>query len=214
MLAQIIDIFLHLDVHLAQLSATYGLLVYGILFLIIFAETGLVVTPFLPGDSLLFAAGALASIESSGLSVTVLWGLLISAAILGDNTNYQIGKYLGPKVFSREKSLFLNPEYLRQTQEFYRDHGGKTVLLARFMPIFRTFAPFVAGVGRMHFGKFFTFSVVGSFLWMSIFLGAGYYFGNLPSVKSNFHLVIFTVIGVSFLPMLITGLRHRFGSRL
>ncbi|MGZ3805543.1 MAG: DedA family protein [Pseudobdellovibrionaceae bacterium] len=212
MLAQIIDVFLHLDVHLAQLSATYGALIYGILFFIIFAETGLVVTPFLPGDSLLFAAGALASIESSGLSVTTLWILLILAAILGDNVNYQIGKLLGPKVFKREKSIFLNPRHLKQTQEFYRDHGGKTVLLARFMPIIRTFAPFVAGVGRMHFGKFFTFSVVGSFLWMSIFLGAGYYFGNLPSIKSNFHLVIFTVIAVSFLPMLLTALKHRFNS--
>jgi membrane-associated protein len=212
MLTQIIDVFLHLDVHLAQLSASYGLLIYVILFLIIFAETGLVVTPFLPGDSLLFAAGALASIENSGLSITSLWILLISAAILGDNTNYQIGKFLGPKVFSREKSIFLNPKYLQQTQKFYRDHGGKTVLLARFMPIFRTFAPFVAGVGRMHFGKFFTFSVVGSFSWMSVFLGAGYYFGNLPGVKSNFHLVIFTVIGVSFLPMVITALRHRFST--
>ncbi|HEY8270905.1 MAG TPA: VTT domain-containing protein, partial [Pseudobdellovibrionaceae bacterium] len=125
-----------------------------------------------------------------------------------------IGKSLGPKVFSREKSLFLNPKYLKQTQEFYRDHGGKTVFLARFMPIFRTFAPFVAGVGRMHFGKFFAFSVVGSVVWMSVFLGAGYYFGNLPSVKSNFHIVIFTVIGVSFLPMLMTALKHRFSSHL
>ncbi len=214
MLSQIIDIFLHLDVHLAQLTATYGTLVYVILFLIIFAETGLVVAPFLPGDSLLFAAGALASIDSSGLSIIKLWILLILAAILGDNTNYQIGKFLGPKVFSHEKSIFLNPKYLKQTQEFYRNHGGKTVLLARFMPIFRTFAPFVAGVGHMHFGKFFSFSVVGSFLWMSCFLGAGYYFGNLPSVKNNFHLVIFTVIGVSFLPMLITMLNHRFNSRL
>lgn len=214
MLAQIIDVFLHLDVHLAQLSATYGTLIYVILFLIIFAETGLVVTPFLPGDSLLFAAGALASIESSGLSITTLWGLLVVAAILGDNTNYQIGRFLGPKVFSNERSLFLNPKYLEQTQEFYRDHGGKTVLLARFMPIFRTFVPFVAGVGRMNLAKFVSFSVVGSLLWMTTFLGAGFYFGNLPSVKSNFHVVIFTVIGVSFLPMVITALRQRFNSRI
>jgi len=213
MIAQIIDIFLHLDVHLTQLAAAYGIWIYGILFLIIFAETGLVVTPFLPGDSLLFAAGALASLESSGLSITLMWALLISAAILGDNSNYYIGRRLGPKVFRREKSLFLNPKYLAQTQEFYRDHGGKTVLLARFMPIFRTFAPFVAGVGRMNYRKFLTFSVVGSFLWMSLFLGAGYYFGNLPSVKRNFHLVIFTVIGVSFLPMVITAVKHRLVAR-
>lgn len=214
MLAQIIDIFMHLDVHLAQLSATYGTLIYVILFLIIFAETGLVVTPFLPGDSLLFAAGALASIESSGLSITTLWGLLVTAAILGDNTNYQIGRFLGPKVFNNEKSLFLNPKYLEQTQGFYKEHGGKTVLLARFMPIFRTFVPFVAGVGRMNLGKFVTFSVVGSVLWMTTFLGAGFYFGNLPSVKSNFHIVIFTVIGVSFIPMVLTALRQRFNSRI
>jgi membrane-associated protein len=210
MFAHIIDVFLHLDVHLAQLAAAYGTLIYVILFLIIFAETGLVVTPFLPGDSLLFAAGALASIESSGLSISLMWGLLVAAAILGDSTNYHIGRAIGPKVFNKEKSLFLNPKYLAQTQEFYREHGGKTVLLARFMPIFRTFAPFVAGVGHMSFRKFFTFSVVGSLLWMTIFLGAGFYFGNLPSVKSNFHLVIFSVIGVSFLPMVVTAVRHRF----
>jgi membrane-associated protein len=214
MLAQITDIFLHLDVHLAQLSANYGTLIYVILFLIIFAETGLVVTPFLPGDSLLFAAGALASIESSGLNIWTLWILLVAAAVLGDNTNYQIGRILGPKVFSKEKSLLLNPKHLERTQEFYRDHGGKTILLARFMPIFRTFVPFVAGVGRMSFTKFFTFSVVGSLLWMTTFLGAGFYFGNLPSVKNNFHVVIFTVIGISFLPMLITALRQRFNSRI
>lgn len=213
MLSSIIDIFLHLDVHLAQLSAAYGTLIYVILFLIIFAETGLVVTPFLPGDSLLFAAGALASIESSGLSITLMWGLLVAAAILGDNTNYYIGRILGPKVFNKEKSLFLNPKYLAQTQEFYREHGGKTVLLARFMPIFRTFAPFVAGVGRMNYRKFLSFSVLGSLLWMSTFLGAGYYFGNLPSVKSNFHIVIFTVIGVSFLPMVVSAFRHRLLAR-
>lgn len=213
MLAQIIDFFLHLDVHLAQLSAAYGTLIYGILFLIIFAETGLVVTPFLPGDSLLFAAGALASIESSGLSIWTLWFLLVAAAVLGDNTNYQIGRFLGPKVFNREKSLFLNPKYLEQTQEFYREHGGKTVLLARFLPILRTFAPFIAGVGRMSFPKFFMFSVVGTLLWMSLFLGAGFYFGNLPTVKNNFHIVIFTVIGVSFLPMIISACKARFFSR-
>jgi membrane-associated protein len=213
MLSQIMDIFLHLDTHLAQLSAAYGTFIYVILFLIIFAETGLVVTPFLPGDSLLFAVGALASIESSGLDIWLLWGLLIVAAFVGDNTNYHIGKRIGPRMFSKEKSLFLNPKHLDRTQQFYRDHGVKTVFLARFMPILRTFAPFVAGVGHMNYRKFMIFSFFGSVVWMSCFLGAGYYFGNLPSVKSNFHIVIFTVIGVSFLPMVVTALKGRFNSR-
>jgi membrane-associated protein len=212
MLSHILDIFLHLDVHLAALTAAYGVFIYALLFAIIFAETGLVVAPFLPGDSLLFAVGALAAIADSQLSILFLWLLLTSAAILGDSTNYFIGRRLGPKVFAREKSLFLNPKHLVKTQGFYREHGGKTVLLARFMPIFRTFAPFVAGVGRMDYRKFLTYSVVGSILWMSLFLGAGYFFGNLPSVKSNFHLVIFIVIGLSFLPMVISALRHRFTS--
>jgi len=209
MIAQIIDFFLHLDVHLAQLSATYGTAIYIILFLIIFAETGLVVAPFLPGDSLLFAVGALASLESSGLDIWFLWVLLIAAAFIGDNTNYHIGKRLGPRVFSKEKSLFLNPKYLARTEEFYREHGVKTVFFARFMPILRTFAPFVAGVGHMNYRKFMTFSLVGSIVWMSTFLGAGYYFGNYPSVKNNFHVVIFTVIGISLLPMAITALKSR-----
>ncbi|RYZ88254.1 MAG: DedA family protein [Proteobacteria bacterium] len=210
MLAQIIDFFLHLDVHLAQLTATYGTLIYVIVFLVVFAETGLVVTPFLPGDSLLFALGALAAIPSSGLDVWTLWGLLMAAAILGDNTNYQIGKHLGARFFIREKSMFLNPKYLERTNAFYQEHGGKTVLFARFMPIFRTFAPFVAGLGQMKFQKFVTYSVVGTVLWISSFLGAGFYFGNLPSVKSNFHLVIFTVIGLSFVPMVVTAIKQRF----
>jgi membrane-associated protein len=209
MIAQIMDLFLHLDVHLAALTSTYGTLVYVILFLIIFAETGLVVMPFLPGDSLLFAVGALAALESSGLEIWFLWGLLIGAAFLGDNVNYQIGKRLGTRIFANEKSIFLNPKYLARTEEFYREHGAKTVFFARFMPILRTFAPFVAGVGHMNYRKFMLFSLGGSFVWMSAFLGAGYYFGNQPAVKNNFHLVIFTVIGISFLPMVITALRSR-----
>jgi membrane-associated protein len=213
MLTQLIDIFLHLDVHLAQLAATYGTLMYVILFLIIFAETGLVVAPFLPGDSLLFAVGALAAIETSDLNIWFLWTLLIAAAFLGDNTNYQIGKRIGPRVFSNEKSMFMNPKYLARTQDFYRDHGAKTVLLARFMPILRTFAPFVAGVGHMNYRKFMFFSLLGSVIWMSCFLGAGFYFGNLPSVKSNFHLVIFTVIGISFVPMIVSAVRSRYFPR-
>lgn len=213
MIAHIIDIFLHLDVYLAQLSASYGTAIYIILFLIIFAETGLVVAPFLPGDSLLFAVGALASLESSGLDIWFLWVLLIAAAFIGDNTNYQIGKRLGPKVFSNEKSIFLNPKYLAKTEAFYQSHGVKTVFFARFMPILRTFAPFVAGVGHMNYKKFMTYSLIGSLVWMSCFLGAGYYFGNHPSVKSNFHVVIFTVIGISVLPMVITALKSQLSAR-
>ncbi|MBC7371507.1 MAG: DedA family protein [Bdellovibrionaceae bacterium] len=213
MIAQIVDIFLHLDVHLAHLSATYGTAIYIILFLIIFAETGLVVAPFLPGDSLLFAVGALASLETSGLDIWFLWILLITAAFIGDNTNYQIGKRIGPKVFSNEKSIFLNPKYLAKTEAFYQEHGVKTVFFARFMPILRTFAPFVAGVGHMNYKKFMIFSLIGSIVWMSCFLGAGYYFGNYPSVKSNFHVVIFTVIGISLLPVVITALKSRLSAR-
>lgn len=205
----IIDYFLHLDVHLAELSLAYGPWVYLILFLIIFCETGLVVTPFLPGDSLLFAVGALASIPSSGLDVTTVWLLLIFAAILGDNVNYQIGKAIGPRIFSRPKSLFFNPEHLVKTQNFYSVYGARTVIFARFMPIIRTFAPFVAGVGRMPWGKYAFFSVFGSFLWMSSFIGAGYFFGNIPKVKSNFHIVIVAVIFVSFLPLITAALRKK-----
>jgi membrane-associated protein len=213
MLQQFLDIMLHLDVHLAQWSSAFGIWLYLILFLIIFAETGLVVAPFLPGDSLLFAAGALATIEGSGLNIGVLWILLVFAAIIGDSTNYYIGKRVGPRIFSVEKSLFLNPKYLERTSNFYHEHGIKTVIFARFMPILRTFAPFVAGVGQMQYRKFFLFSVLGSLLWMSCFLGAGFFFGNIPSIKSNFHIVIFTVIGVSFLPVLVGVVKSRLAAK-
>lgn len=209
MLHQFVDILLHLDVYLAQWTAAYGVWVYALLFVIVFAETGLVVAPFLPGDSLLFAVGALASLQSGGLNVGLVAILLMLAAFLGDNLNYFVGRQIGPRIFSREKSLLLNPRHLQRTQEFYREHGAKTVVIARFMPIIRTFAPFVAGVGKMRYGHFLGFSLLGSLLWMSCFLGAGYYFGNLPSVKSNFHIVIFTVIGLSVLPMLIAAIRER-----
>ncbi len=209
MLHSFLDLLLHLDVHLAQWSAAFGLWLYLILFLIIFAETGLVITPFLPGDSLLFAAGALTALPGSGLELGPVWLLLVMAAFAGDNTNYQIGRRLGPRLFNKEKSLLLNPRYLEKTQLFYAEHGAKTVLLARFMPILRTFAPFVAGMGRMSYRKFAAYSLGGSVLWMSLFLGAGAFFGNIPSVKSNFHIVIFAVIGLSFLPMLIGFLRGR-----
>lgn len=213
MIAQIIDFFLHLDVHLAQLSAAYGLWLYLIVFLIVFAETGLVVTPFLPGDSLLFALGALATLEGSGLSIGVLWVLLMVAAFLGDNTNYFVGRKFGAMVFTREKSLFLNPDNLRKTQEFYMKYGARTIIYARFMPIFRTLVPFVAGVGAMAYSRFIKFSLIGAVLWITSFLIAGYYFGNLPAVKSNFHIVIFSVIGLSVLPMVIGLLRARFSTK-
>lgn len=200
---QLIDIFLHLDVHLAQITSNYGPWIYLILFLIIFAETGLVVTPFLPGDSLLFAVGALASIEGGGISIVPAWCLLVLAAVIGDNLNYQIGRWIGPKVFSRKKSIFLNPENLRRTEEFYLKHGPKTVMFARFLPIFRTFAPFVAGVGKMKRRQFISFSLAGTLLWMTAFLGAGYFFGNIPIVKKNFTIVVMGVIVVSLIPIVL-----------
>lgn len=212
MIQQILDFFLHLDVHLAQLSAAYGLWLYLIVFLIVFAETGLVVTPFLPGDSLLFALGALATLEGSGLNIGLLWILLMIAAFLGDNTNYFIGRKIGSVVFTREKSLFLNPENLRKTQDFYTKYGARTIIYARFMPILRTLVPFVAGVGAMVYSRFILFSLFGAVLWITSFLIAGYYFGNLPAVKSNFHIVIFSVIGISVLPMVIGVLRARFST--
>lgn len=204
-----IDIVLHLDVYLAQWSSAMGPLLYVLLFAIIFCETGLVVTPFLPGDSLLFATGAIAALESSGLDIYLLFVLLVSAAFLGDNTNYQIGKLLGPKVFKNKEAKFFNPKYLHQTNDFYNKHGGKTVLLARFLPIFRTFAPFIAGVGAMRRFKFMSYSFFGSLVWIGVFLFAGFKFGNISSVKRNFHVVIFAVVLISFAPVIVGAIKHR-----
>lgn len=209
---QLIDLFLHLDIHLVTLSQLYGVWMYGILFLIIFSETGLIVTPFLPGDSLLFAAGALASLPGSGIQILPLWLLLISAAFLGDNVNYQIGKWVGPRVFNQTKSLIFNPHHLTRTQSFYQIYGARTVIFARFLPILRTFAPFVAGIAKMDFKKYVVLSFLGSFLWMSLFLGAGFNFGNIPAIKSRFHFVILAVIALSFLPIVIATLKVRFKS--
>src|SRR6185503_7215891 len=202
-----IDLILHLDQHLVELVRQYGTWTYGILFLIIFCETGLVVTPILPGDSLLFAVGALAT--TGALNVVWCFVLMCCAAIIGDNLNYWIGYHVGPKVFSSQSSRLLNRKHLERTHEFYERYGAKTVILARFMPIIRTFAPFVAGIGRMNYLKFLTFSVFGSLLWMGIFLSAGYWFGNIPIVKRNFTLVVFGVIGVSLLPAIIEYWRAR-----
>lgn len=202
-----IDLFLHLDRHLTSVFENYGLWTYLILFLIIFCETGLVVTPFLPGDSLLFGVGALAA--GTSLNIGWLFILLSIAAILGDAVNYWIGHLLGPKVFQREDSRFLKKEYLDRTHRFYEKYGGKTIIFARFVPIIRTFAPFVAGIGRMRYGHFALYNIVGGLLWISLFLFGGYFFGNIPVVKQNFTLVILGIIVVSILPGVIEFARAR-----
>jgi len=199
---QLIHILLHLDIYVNQWIGAFGVGVYVLLFLVIFAETGLVVTPFLPGDSFLFALGALTAVDGAYLSLPGLIVLLISAALCGDVTNYSIGRYLGPKVFHEDSGRLLNRKYLDRTHVFYEKHGGKTLIIARFAPIIRTFAPFVAGVGAMRFPRFISYSVVGAVTWVTGFLAAGHFFGNLPSVKSNFHIVILAIIFVSLLPMI------------
>lgn len=207
LIKQFLDLILHLDKHLVDLVKDYQSWTYGILFLIIFAETGLVVTPFLPGDSLLFAIGALAS--KGELNVFLVVVLLSIAAILGDTVNYWIGKLVGPKVFTSESSRWLNRKHLERTHEFYEKYGGKTIIIARFMPIIRTFAPFVAGIGNMNYGKFLLYNVVGGIIWIAGFTYAGYFFGEIPIVKRNFTLVIFGIIIVSVMPAVIEVLRAR-----
>ena len=208
LIAQLVDVFLHLDRYLGVFLHDHGLWVYALLFAIIFAETGFVVTPFLPGDSLLFVAGTLAA--GHGLEIQWVIPLLIAASFGGDNTNYWIGHHLGPRVFRSSNSRLLNREYLDRTRAFYDRHGGKTILLARFLPIVRTFAPFVAGVGSMPYARFLAFSFIGSVLWISLFVLAGYYFGHLPVVKKNLTLVMLGIIIISILPGAIAWLRHRF----
>lgn len=195
-----IDFVLHIDKHLLELVATYGTWTYGILFGIVFCETGLVVTPFLPGDSLLFAAGALAG--AGALEIAIVVPLLVSAAVIGDNLNYVIGRTVGPRVFT-ERNRFFKREHLVRTHEFYERHGGKMLVLARFVPIVRTFAPFVAGVGRMSYLRFLAFSVVGGTLWVSGFALLGYFFGGLPIVKENFSAAVIVVILISLVPMVV-----------
>ncbi len=208
-----VDYVLHLDVHLVALTQAYGFGVYAILFLIIFAETGLVVTPFLPGDSLLFAVGAVAGLEGSNLKLIPIWMLLICAAFLGDNLNYQIGKRWGRQIFSKKNHWLLNPDHLKKTELFYERHGKQAVVLARFMPIFRTFAPFVAGLGRMKLSIYMFYSLFGSFVWMTLFIGAGYMVGNNPVVKSNFHFVIILVVLISLLPIVYGYLKKNEATR-
>lgn len=207
-LSFLIDFILHIDVHLAALVAAYGPWIYLILFLIVFCETGLVVTPFLPGDSLLFVAGALAAMGK--MDVHALVGLLTVAAILGDTVNYTVGRRVGLALFQRYPRL-LKPAYLERTNAFYARHGGKTVIFARFVPIVRTFAPFVAGVGAMHYRRFLAYNVVGGIIWVAGFCYAGYFFGNLPVVRNNLEYLIFGIILVSFLPGIVGVLRHRRG---
>lgn len=206
---RILDFVLHIDRHLNTLAGEYGLWTYGILFLIVFCETGLVVTPVLPGDSLLFAAGALAATPGSFLQVSTLFLVLVSASVIGDHCNYLFGSLVGPKIFRGEKIRFLNRRHLDRTHEFYEKHGAKTIIMAKFMPIIRTFAPFVAGLGRMTFVRFLACDLAAGFLWISVCLFAGYYFGNLSLVKNNFSLVIMAIVIISILPPVFEFLRHR-----
>ncbi|MBS3108673.1 DedA family protein [Candidatus Woesearchaeota archaeon] len=208
---KLIEIFLHLDKNLASIIQTYGLWTYLILFLIIFMETGFVATPFLPGDSLIFAAGALAAYGS--LNVILLFFLLVTAAILGDTVNYWIGYFIGPRVFREENIRFFRKEYLDKTHKFYEKYGGKTIIMARFIPIIRTFAPFVAGIGKMSYWKFISYNVIGGVLWVGIFVFGGYYFGNLTIVKENFTLVLLFIILASFIPAIIEFIKYKYRER-
>ena len=205
-IAYLFELALHVDRYLLELVVTYGAWIYGILFVIIFAETGLVVTPFLPGDSLLFAAGTFAALGS--LDVWLVVALLIGAAILGDTVNYWVGAWIGPRAFSGNVR-FLRKDYLDRTHAFYEKHGGKTIILARFVPIIRTFAPFVAGVGAMSYPKFITYNIVGAVLWVGLFVPAGYFFGNIPAVRENFTVVILAIIAISVLPIAQEAIRAR-----
>ena len=207
----LIDFVLHMDVYLNDIISNYGAWTYGILFFVIFLETGFVVTPFLPGDSLLFAAGTFAALGA--LNPLYLFLLLSVAAVIGDTVNYSIGAYIGPRAFSGEIK-FLKQEHMDRTQEFYEKHGGKTIILARFIPIIRTFAPFVAGIGTMKYSKFILFNVVGGISWVAIFISLGYFFGNIPFVQKNFELVIFAIIFISFIPPILEVFKARRESKL
>lgn len=201
----IIIFLLHLDKYLDTIIRSYGTWTYGLLFIIIFCETGLVITPVLPGDSILFAAGAFAAIGS--LNVYWLFILLSLAAIIGDTINYWIGHFIGPRIFQKETGWFLNKKYLERTHQFYEKHGGKTIIIARFIPIIRTFAPFVAGIGQMSYWRFISYNIVGGLTWPALFIFGGYYFGNIPFAKNNFSLVILAIIIISIMPAIIEFLR-------
>lgn len=201
-----LELFVHLDKNLAIMVQSYGILIYPLLFLIIFAETGLVVMPFLPGDSLIFAAGALAAMGS--MNILFLFLIVAAAAIIGDTVNYWIGNYLGSRVF-REKSKFFKKEYLTRTQAFYEKYGAKTIVLARFIPIIRTFAPFVAGIGRMNYSKFLLYNIIGGLAWVALFLFTGYFLGSLDFIKNNFSMFILAIIFLSLVPLVIEYLKHK-----
>ena len=211
MLASLIDFILHIDQHLIELTQTYGLWIYAILFLIVFCETGLVVTPFLPGDSLLFAAGAVAAL--GGMNVHMAAALLLAAAVIGDAVNFAIGKYFGERLFAKPDSRVFKREYLDKTHAFYEKYGGKTIILARFVPIVRTFAPFVAGMGNMHYGRFIRYNIIGALMWVGLLTYAGYFFGELPVVKNNFGLVVIGIIAVSVLPMAVEIAKAKWGKK-
>ena len=206
-ITQFIELFLHLDKSLSTVIQTYGSTTYIILFLVILCETGLVVLPFLPGDSLLFAAGAFAA--KGDMNIATLFMTLCVAAILGDSINYEVGRLIGPRIAQREKSRYVNKEHIAKTHQFYEKFGAKTIIIARFIPIIRTFAPFVAGLGTMSYKKFLQYNVIGGVAWVAICLFAGYLFGNIPLVKKNFTVVIFAIIIVSILPAVIEYIRHR-----
>jgi len=212
MLRELLDVVLHLDRHLNEWAGWMGPWLYVVLFLIVFCETGLVVTPFLPGDSLLFAVGALCSVENATTSLPLAMIVLIVAAIVGDAANYSIGRYLGPAVFSSENSRLLNPRHIQRTHEFYEKYGAKTIFLARFVPIVRTFAPFVAGIGQMSYRHFAIWNVTGAIVWVVALTLAGYFFGQISIVKQNFESVVLGIIVVSMLPMLFEYLRARRGA--
>lgn len=207
------DAVMHIDTHLQFLAAQYGFWLYGILFVIIFCETGLVVTPFLPGDSLLFAAGSLAAVKDSSLDPHLLFVLFFLAAVLGDTLNYQIGHRIGPKVFQYETSRCFNTGHLVKTNLFFEKYGGKTIIIARFVPIVRTFAPFVAGIGAMPYRRFILFNISGAALWVGLFSYSGYFFGQLPLVQHHFKLLIGAIIVLSLMPPVIEYLKHRFGCK-
>lgn len=203
---EIINFFLHIDKHLSSLISTYGTWSYAILFIIVFMETGVVVTPFLPGDSLLFAAGSFSALGT--FNIVILYSLMVFAAILGDSINYMIGHTIGPKLIA-SKSRILKKEHLDKTHKYFEKYGGKTIIIARFIPIVRTFAPFVAGIGAMTYSRFIFYNITGGILWVSLFVLGGYFFGNIPLVKSNFTLVIMVIIVISVLPAVFEAIRHK-----
>jgi len=211
-ITQLIDIILHVDQYLAIIIQNYGIWIYVLLFLIIFAETGLVITPFLPGDSLLFALGALAAAGSINLFILLV--LLCLAAIIGDTVNYWIGNWSGEKIINNIKIKLIKKEHIEKTEKFYKKYGAKTIIIGRFVPIIRTFAPFTAGVGKMNYHKFLLYNIIGGILWISIFLFAGYFFGNIPLVKNNFTIVIFAIIIISFIPGIVTYIKEKRASSL